>query len=125
VPPAPFELALLLDERLHGRSVQAEVEVFNPPPLSLPILGQVGCGSFESRLEGAGIRFLRSQQATAVEAGQIAFGDTRRPFDLLGVPRHRLRAWSWNPFWRRRADGSWSIRGPSRKATPACMPSAT
>jgi sulfide:quinone oxidoreductase len=89
-PPAPFELALLLDERLHGRSVQAEIEVFSPLPLSLPILGQVGCGSFESRLEDAGITFLRSQQATAVEAGQVVFGDTRRPFDLLlGVPAHK------------------------------------
>jgi sulfide:quinone oxidoreductase len=89
-PPAPFELALLLDERLHGRSVQAEIDVFSPLPLSLPILGQVGCGSFESRLEDAGITFLRSRQATAVEAGQIVFGDTRRPFDLLlGVPAHK------------------------------------
>jgi sulfide:quinone oxidoreductase len=89
-PPAPFELALLLDERLHGRSVQAEIEVFSPLPLSLPILGQVGCGSFESRLEDAGVTFLRSQQATAVEAGQVVFGDTRRPYDLLlGVPAHK------------------------------------
>jgi sulfide:quinone oxidoreductase len=89
-PPGPFELALLLDERLHGRSVQAEIEVFSPLPLSLPILGQVGCGSFESRLEDAGITFLRSQQATAVEAGQVVFGDARRPFDLLlGVPAHK------------------------------------
>jgi sulfide:quinone oxidoreductase len=89
-PPAPFELALLLDERLHGRSVQAEIEVFSPLPLSLPILGQVGCGSFESGLEDAGITFLRSQQATAVEAGEVMFGATRRPYDLLlGVPPHR------------------------------------
>jgi sulfide:quinone oxidoreductase len=89
-PPAPFELALLLDEHLHGRSVQAEIEVFSPLPLSLPILGQVGCGSFESRLEDAGITFLRSQQATSVEAGQVAFDDTRRRYDLLlGVPAHK------------------------------------
>lgn len=89
-PPAPFELALLLNERLRGRSAQAEIEVFSPLPLSLPILGQAGCGSFESRLDDAGIRFLRSQQATAVEAGHVVFGDTRRPFDLLlGVPAHK------------------------------------
>ncbi len=58
-PPAPFELALLIDERLRGRGVRGAVEVFSPLPLSLPILGQAGCGSFESRLDEAGIAFLR------------------------------------------------------------------
>jgi sulfide:quinone oxidoreductase len=89
-PPAPFELAILMDERLRGVGVRAEIEVFSPLPLSLPILGQVGCESFESRLEAAGIAFVRSQKATAVEAGEVVFADTRRPFDLLlGVSPHR------------------------------------
>jgi sulfide:quinone oxidoreductase len=89
-PPAPFELALLLDERLHDRGVAATIEVFSPLPMSLPILGQAGCGSFEMRLELAGIEFLRDHRATAVEDGVVAFGDERRPFDLLlGVPPHR------------------------------------
>ena len=90
-PPAPFELAMLIDERLRARGIRAAVEVFSPLPLSLPILGQAGCGSFESRLEGAGIGFVRSHQATAVEDGAVVFGDMRRPFDLLvGVPPHRV-----------------------------------
>jgi len=89
-PPAPFELALLLQERLRARGVFAELEVFSPLPLSLPILGQVGCGSFESRLEDARIGFVRNKQATAVAIGEVEFGDERRPFDLLlGVPPHR------------------------------------
>jgi sulfide:quinone oxidoreductase len=89
--PAPFELALLIDERLRGRHVAATIEVFSPLPMSLPILGQAGCGSFETRLDLAGIEFLRDHQATSVEDGVVVFGDERRPFDLLlGVPPHRV-----------------------------------
>jgi sulfide:quinone oxidoreductase len=90
-PPAPFELAILTEERLRGRGIRGAVEVFSPLPLSLPILGPAGCGSFESRLEGAGIEFVREHAATAVEEGAVVFGDSRRPFDvLLGVPPHRV-----------------------------------
>jgi sulfide:quinone oxidoreductase len=89
-PPAPFELALLLDERLRMRGAAGTIEVFSPLPMSLPILGRAGCGSFEMRLELAGIEFLRDHRAMAVEDGAVVFGDERRPFDLLlGVPPHR------------------------------------
>jgi sulfide:quinone oxidoreductase len=90
-PPAPFELAMLLDERLRARGLDSAIEVFSPLPLSLPILGQTACDSFESRLEGAGIAFVREHAATAVDDGAVVFGDSRRPFDLLlGVPPHRV-----------------------------------
>ncbi|HYN69402.1 MAG TPA: FAD/NAD(P)-binding oxidoreductase [Candidatus Eisenbacteria bacterium] len=90
-PPAPFELAMLIDERLRARGIRDAVEVFSPLPLSLPILGQAGCSSFESRLEAAGIGFIPNHQATAVEDGAVVFGETRRPFDLLlAVPPHRV-----------------------------------
>jgi sulfide:quinone oxidoreductase len=90
-PPAPFELAMLIDERLRARGIRDAIEVFSPLPLSLPILGEAGCGSFEARLEGAGIAFMRRHAATAVEGGDVVFGETRRPFDLLlGVPPHRV-----------------------------------
>ena len=90
-PPAPFELAMLLAERLRARRIDGAIEVFSPLPLSLPILGQAGCGSFESRLDGAGIAFLREHAATAVDEGAVVFGDSHRPYDLLlGVPPHRV-----------------------------------
>jgi sulfide:quinone oxidoreductase len=90
-PPAPFELAMLLNERLGSRGIDGAIEVFSPLPLSLPILGPAGCGSFESRLEETGIAFLREHAATAVDDGSVAFGDSKRPFDLLlGVPPHRV-----------------------------------
>ena len=90
-PPAPFELALLLDDRLRPRRIPVTIDLFSPLPLSLPILGKAGCDAFEARLAYAGVEFLRERQATAVEADAVLFGETRLPFDLLlGVPPHRV-----------------------------------
>ena len=89
-PPAPYEMALLIRESLKDRGVRANVEVFTPQPVSMPLLGQVGCDIVESRLADSGITFLPSRKATAVEEGQVVFANERRPFDLLlGVPPHR------------------------------------
>jgi sulfide:quinone oxidoreductase len=82
---------MLIDEQLRSRGIHGAVEVFSPLPLSLPILGQAGCGSFESNLESAGIEFVRNHVATAVDDIAVVFGDSRRPFDLLlGVAPHRV-----------------------------------
>ncbi len=89
-PPAPYEMALLINESLKSRGIKVSMEVFTPQPMSLPILGQVGCDLIESRLADKGITFLPNHKATAVEAGEVVFGDKQRPFDLLlGVPPHR------------------------------------
>ena len=89
-PPAPYEMALLIRESLKARGVRANVEVFTPQPVSMPLLGQVGCDIVESRLEDSGIIFLPNRKATAVEEGQVVFANERRAFDLLlGVPVHR------------------------------------
>ena len=89
-PPAPYEMALLIQESLKARRVKASIEVFTPQPVSMPLLGQVGCDIIESRLADAGVTFLPNRKATAVEAGQVVFANERRPFDLLfGIPPHR------------------------------------
>jgi len=90
-PPAPYEMALLINDSLKARGLKANnVEVFTPQPMSLPILGQVGCDLIESRLAEAAITFLPNHKATAVEAGEVVFADKRRPYDLLlAVPPHR------------------------------------
>src|SRR5215207_3249470 len=89
-PPAPYEMALLIREMLEARAVQAEVEVFTPQPVSMPLLGQVGCDIIESRLADNGIAFLPNPKATAVESGEVVFPNERRRFDLLfGIPPHR------------------------------------
>jgi sulfide:quinone oxidoreductase len=88
--PAPYEMALLINESLKSRGVKASVEVFTPQPMSLPVLGQVGCDLIESRLADQGITFLPNHKATAIEVGEVVFANERRPFDLLfGVPPHR------------------------------------
>ena len=89
-PPAPYEMALLINDSLKARGVKANLEVFSPQPMSLPVLGQVGCDLIESRLADKGIAFLPNRKDTAVEPGEVVFANERRPFDLLlGVPPHR------------------------------------
>jgi len=100
-PPAAFELALLISDRLRERGHDGTVEVFSPQAMSLPILGQAGCGSFESRLDIAGVPFHRSHVAVRVEPGRVVFGPPAegaaappdRGFDVLfGIPPHRVPA---------------------------------
>jgi sulfide:quinone oxidoreductase len=89
-PPAPYEMALLIRETLQSRGVQANVEVCTPQPVSMPLLGQVGCDIIEGRLADNGITFLPNRKATAVEWGEVVFTNERRKYDLLfGIPPHR------------------------------------
>ena len=88
---APYEIALLLNESMHSRGVAAEVEVFTPQPMSLPVLGDAGCGVIEGRLSGHGIGFFPLHKATSVTDGRIQFANGReRSFDLLlAIAPHR------------------------------------
>lgn len=89
-PPAPFELALLLYERLQGKRVS--LEVFSPLPMSLPVLGAAGCEVIESRLLGLMIGFRRGAKAVSVEADHVVLegGDTVGFDALFAVPPHRV-----------------------------------
>jgi sulfide:quinone oxidoreductase len=88
--PAPFEMALLINEKLKVRGVKASIEVFSPQPMSLPILGQASCDTVEGRLEGLGIKFYPNQKAINIEANEVVFEKNRIAFDLLlGVPPHK------------------------------------
>ena len=90
-PPGPYELALLLSERLAARKVPGGLFVFTPQSGSLPVLGDAGCAAFDGRLAAEGIILRPTTTATAVEAGAVVAADTRIPFDLLlGVPPHRV-----------------------------------
>ncbi|OGO28960.1 MAG: hypothetical protein A2Z16_05145 [Chloroflexi bacterium RBG_16_54_18] len=90
-PPAPYEIALLVNEQLRNRQVNAELTVFTPLPMSLPILGSAGCSVIEDRLADAGIKFLASHTAVNVEANKVVFSNgTHLDFDLLlGIAPHR------------------------------------
>jgi sulfide:quinone oxidoreductase len=90
-PPAPYELAILLAERFDARGIEAEVSVFAPVPIVLPILGASECVPLDRRLEERGITFLGSHVATEVTEAAVHFGSEEQlPFDLLlAVPPHR------------------------------------
>lgn len=90
-PPAPYELAILLGERFDARGIDAQVTVFAPVPVVLPILGAAACIPLDSRLEERGIAFLANRLATEVTGREVRFGpDGHLPFDLLlAVPPHR------------------------------------
>ena len=89
-PPAPFEMALLINDKLKAKGVEATIEVFSPQPMSLPILGSAGCDLIEGRLADNGITFHPNHKATSVEAGEVIFANKRMPYDLLlGVPPHK------------------------------------
>jgi sulfide:quinone oxidoreductase len=89
-PPAPYEMALLARDFFKSQSLQVDIEVFTPQPMTLPILGQASCDDFEGRLAENGVHFLPDHKASAVEAGEVVFSDGRRPYDLLlAVPPHR------------------------------------
>jgi sulfide:quinone oxidoreductase len=90
-PPGPYELALLLGERLAARGVPGGIFVFTPQAGSLPVLGDAGCAAFDGRLASEGITLRPKTTATAVEPAAVVAADTRIPFDLLlGVPPHRV-----------------------------------
>jgi sulfide:quinone oxidoreductase len=90
-PPAPYELALLLGDRFDARGIDAQISVFAPMPIVLPILGAASCIPLDARLEERGITFLANHAATAVTDRAVQFGsDEELPFDLLlAVPPHR------------------------------------
>jgi sulfide:quinone oxidoreductase len=90
-PPAPYELAILLKEKLDSWGIQSDVEVFTPLPATLPVLGEAGCASLDGYLFNKRIAFHPNRMAASIEPGEVRFEDgTSMPFDLLlGVPPHR------------------------------------
>jgi sulfide:quinone oxidoreductase len=92
-PPAPYEMALLINDKLNARRIKAKITVFTPQPMSLPVLGSVGCDLIESRLADAGIEFLPNHKAKEIEAGEVLFENKRIPYNLLlGIPPHKSPA---------------------------------
>jgi sulfide:quinone oxidoreductase len=92
-PPAPLEMAMLIQEKFKKRGVQATIEVFTPQPVTLPILSQTSCDAVDSRLLEKGIHTYGHHKALRIEPGEVVFEKRRIGFDLLlGVPPHRAPA---------------------------------
>lgn len=92
-PPAPLEMAMLIQEKFKKNDVQASIEVFTPQPVTLPILSQASCDAVDSRLLENGIRTYGHHKALRVEAGEVVFEKRSIGYDLLlGIPPHRAPA---------------------------------
>lgn len=92
-PPAPLEMALLIQDKFRKSGVQATIEVFTPQPVTLPILSQESCDAVDSRLAEQGIHTFGHHKALSVEAGKVVFEKRSMEFDLLlGIPPHRAPA---------------------------------
>jgi sulfide:quinone oxidoreductase len=92
-PPAPLEMALLIQEKFKHKGVKASIEVFTPQPVTLPILSQASCDAVDGRLLENGIQTYGHHKALSVEAGEVVFEKRKIAFDLLlGVPPHRAPA---------------------------------
>jgi sulfide:quinone oxidoreductase len=91
-PPAPFEAALLIEERLRkeGRRSRFEIAVHTPQPSPLPVAGPDASARVAEVLSERGIELHRERKIAGVEQGRVLFQDGEEEMFtlLLGVPRH-------------------------------------
>lgn len=89
-PPAPYEAALLVDERLRERGVRDDVEVavVTPQPMTLPAAGVDASRYVASHLGDHGIQLLEESKVADVSDGTLHLaGGGELDYDvLLGVP---------------------------------------
>lgn len=91
-PPAPFEISLIVSERLRERGVRDDVEVVitTPKPMTLPVAGPDASHYVSQHLDQFEVKLLAEHSVTDVDSqGQsIGFADgSRLGYDLLlGVP---------------------------------------
>ena len=91
-PPAPYELAMLLDDHLRERDLRDDIEIVVTmlKPLLMPNAGVAGSTWLAGQLDARGIRHHTGKQVERVENGRIVYADGELEFDLLfGVPPHR------------------------------------
>ncbi|MHB8512704.1 MAG: NAD(P)/FAD-dependent oxidoreductase [Actinomycetota bacterium] len=94
-PPAPFELALLLNDMLEERRRDWKISLFTPLPMSIPQLGKAGCNPLETSLFSKGIELRTNVKADSVEAGRVLFTETAGSMEfelLLAVAPHKVPA---------------------------------
>lgn len=70
-PPAPYEAALLVDERLRARGVRDKVEValITPQPMTIPAAGPDASRTVAESLGERGIDLLDSRKVVGLDAG--------------------------------------------------------
>ena len=89
-PPAPFEAALAVDERLRRRGVRhaVSVAISTPQPMTLPVAGVDASRYVAQFLAERDVELLAEAKVESVADGVIGFADGRTSaYDvLLGVP---------------------------------------
>jgi len=91
-PPAPFETAMLLDERMRARGLRdrTTIAVTTFQPILLPNAGKEGSAWVGEQLTARGIAWEAGRKVQRVETGRIVFEHGEATFDILiGVPPHR------------------------------------
>ncbi|MBI3954008.1 MAG: NAD(P)/FAD-dependent oxidoreductase [Chloroflexi bacterium] len=91
-PAAPYETALLLQAALAARKVKAQLDLFTPEPLPMPVAGPTVGGQLRALVEEAGIAYHPLARLVSVDASQreLAFENApSAPYDLLvAIPPH-------------------------------------
>ena len=75
-PPAPYEMALLINDSLKARGIKASMEVFSPQPMSLPMLGNSPGSSARSPNRCSACRLPASPTWTMSLKSSIAGSET-------------------------------------------------
>jgi sulfide:quinone oxidoreductase len=90
-PPAPYELALLLEEHFRRAKKRVEIYFFTPEPHPIPAAGSVIGKQVERLLNSRGIKYLPKSKLVKVERNSVVFdGGSELKFDLLvTTPPHR------------------------------------
>lgn len=92
-PPAPYECAMLLDERLRARGLRERttLTVVTLQPMLLPNAGKDGSAWLAEQLTSRGISFATKRKIDRVEAGAVHFTDGEPLWAdvIIAVPPHR------------------------------------
>jgi sulfide:quinone oxidoreductase len=90
-PPAPYELALLLEEHLRRAKKSAEIHFFTPEPHPVPAAGGVIGKQVERLLNTRGIRYLPKTKLAKVDTDRVVFenGSELKYDILITTPPHR------------------------------------
>ncbi len=83
-PPAPYELALLLEDHLRRARKRAEIQFFTPETLPVPAAGSVIGKQVERLLTSRGVEHHPKTRLVRVEEKKAVFeGGLEIPYDLL------------------------------------------
>ena len=90
-PPAPYEMALLLEEHFRRGKKKVEIQFFTPEPHPVPAAGSVIGKQVERLLNSRGIKYLPKAKLAKVSDNRVVFENgSELKYDLLvTTPPHR------------------------------------